>query len=200
MPQVAQLDAQLQAMNDMYRGTGFQFRKGGYTATVNSNWALRGADAENEYKPALRRGSWETLNMYFMTRYRADTDTPGGRCPNPTNTADDLALPLDGCTVHFATIPDGGARHVSGRMDQGKTAVHEVGHWLGLWHTFESHGDPEGGCEPGDFVDDTPAQKSPSMSCAQLDTCRDIPGLDPFHNFMDYSPDDCMSQFTPGQA
>ena len=54
---------------------------------------------------------------------------------------------------------------------------------------------------PGDFVDDTPPQKSPSSGCPEgNDTCPRQPGLDPIHNYMDYSDDDCITQFTPGQS
>lgn len=81
----------------------------------------------------------------------------------------------------------------------GATAVHEIGHFFGLLHTFA------GGCGPndgsrGDFVFDTPAQSEPTFGCpVGRDSCPQD-GLDPIHNYMDYSDDHCMDSFTPGQV
>ena len=84
------------------------------------------------------------------------------------------------------------------RYDLGLTAVHEAGHWFALEHTFY------GGCnEHGDDVDDTPPMKIPTSGCpadGTKDTCPNDPGSDPIHNFMDYSYDQCYTEFTPGQA
>ena len=79
--------------------------------------------------------------------------------------------------------------------DLGRTATHEVGHWVGLAHTFEN------GCTaPGDEVDDTPYESDPAFGCPiGSDTCP-AAGVDPIHNYMDYSDDACMTEFSPGQG
>ena len=82
-----------------------------------------------------------------------------------------------------------------GSYDQGETATHEVGHWLNLEHTFY------GRCTPkGDFVADTPAEKTPDLGLPGGEGHLRAPGLDPIHNYMDYSYDSCYTEFTAGQA
>ncbi|OAA73263.1 Peptidase M43, pregnancy-associated plasma-A [Cordyceps fumosorosea ARSEF 2679] len=85
----------------------------------------------------------------------------------------------DGCFIRPTTLPG----HSFERYNEGKMAVHEVGHWLGLYHTFQ------GGCTgKGDFMPDTPAQAYETFGCnVTQDTCPDQPGLDPIHNYMGYS-------------
>jgi hypothetical protein len=75
--------------------------------------------------------------------------------------------------------------------DEGDTCIHEGGHSLGLYHTFE------GGCADDDKVGDTNPEQFPSFACADARSCDG--SSDPVHNFMDYAPDSCMSGFTEQQ-
>lgn len=81
-------------------------------------------------------------------------------------------------------------------FDKGRTATHEIGHWLGLNHIW---GDKDCG---DDGVDDTPKQKSYNFGCPafpHLSDCSVDTNGDMFMNFMDFSDDACMNIFTIGQ-
>ena len=102
--------------------------------------------------------------------------------------------PYQAITIHPETLPGG---NMYG-LNQGDTLVHEMGHYLGLLHTFGS----EGGCSEaeGDLVSDTPLESTPNYGCAPRDSCPNHEGLDPTDNFMDYTMDKCMFRFTEGQV
>jgi hypothetical protein len=147
-------------------------------------------------KKRLRQGTYRSLNLYIINNFSANPGVTGD-CSVPM-AMDQLGgvntdrYYNDGCRIIISTVPGQGGAPGYGA---GINAVHEVGHWLGLMHTFE------GGCsDPGDHIVDTPAQKVPSFVCKVLDTCPDTPGNDPVHNFMDYTPDSCKTEFTPGQV
>lgn len=82
----------------------------------------------------------------------------------------------------------------------GRTISHELGHWFGLYHTF-NNGCGINVCTDGDYVCDTPPQASPSYNCNTLNTCsNDNPDLNDLkENYMNYTPDACKDMFTAGQ-
>jgi Pregnancy-associated plasma protein-A len=191
----SQVSSQIAVLNKTFGGreggsvTGFSFTLAGVTRTEDATWfASTSAGAEKEMKQALKQGGDDALNVYT---------TSGGGFLGwaylPTITTSSQSY-LDGIVIDWRTVPGGSSEYV-GRYDLGETLTHETGHWLNLEHTFF------GACnKSGDFVADTPAEKTATSGCpAGKDTCR-APGDDPIHNYMDYSYDTCYTQFTDGQT
>ena len=194
----ADIGRQIRIMNLGYSGfyggydQGFRFELAGVTRTNNADWYNAGPNskAERDMKQALRRGDMGTLNYYSTTAgpYLGWAYYPG---------LNDAKAYLDGMVVDWESMYKTSDRYMD-RYDLGFTAVHEVGHWFALAHTFN------GGCnESGDYVEDTPAMKIPTSGCppdGTKDTCPRDAGFDPIHNFMDYSYDQCYTELTQGQA
>lgn len=190
-PTAAQIRKQIDVLNDAFVSTGWSFYLAAVDTTANDAWYTMsyGSTAERDAKNALRQGSADALNIYLA-------NIGNGLLGWATFPSDYAARPLmDGVVVLTASLPRGTAVP----YDEGDTATHEVGHWMGLYHTFQ------GGCKKqattaGDLVADTPAERSPAFGCPTgRDSCTGIAGLDPIKNFMDYTDDACMTEFTPGQ-
>lgn len=167
----------MKMLNDNFGRTGFQFTLRNVSYTVDPYYAkLRNQQDEYEIKRRLRQGSYSDLNLYYhVNMWTGNT----GWCYYPASVSQgSWDFIRDGCTMHVGTMPGGSYSP----WNQGKLTSHEVGHWMGLMHTFEN------GCGGyGDSVDDTPASSSPSYGCPTgRDSCSQ-PGVDPIHNFMDYS-------------
>jgi len=192
-----QIATQIDVLNKTFAGrqgganSGFSFALAGVTRTDNADWFYANPGGTNEHtmKQTLHQGGPDALNYYSTT-----AGAYLGWAYLPSIVTKPGQAYLDGVVVDWESML-GTSDTYAGRYDQGETGTHEVGHWLNLEHTFY------GGCNAnGDFVDDTPAQKSPTSGCpVGKDTCRQ-PGLDPIHNYMDYSYDSCYTEFTPGQA
>jgi hypothetical protein len=186
--QISVLNATFAGAEGGYR-TGFSFTLAGVTRTVNATWysASFGND-ERAMKQALHQGGDNALNMYLTT---AGPYLGWAYLPDIVNHGNAY---LDGIVIDWESLR-GASPTYEGRYDQGETATHETGHWLNLEHTFQ------GACNRwGDHVEDTPPEATPTRGCpAGKDTCTD-PGLDPIHNYMDYSYDQCYTEFTLGQT
>ena len=186
---------QIRVLNTTFGGgeggdnTGFTFELAGITRTDNAEWyAIATFDAEVAMKQALKQGGDNALNVYSTS---GDVYLGWAYYPDIVDTAQAY---LDGIVIDWRSMK-GVSDAYAGAYDQGETLTHEAGHWLNLAHTFE------GKCSPtNDFVADTPAQRTPTGGCPEgKDTCT-APGLDPIHNYMDYSFDSCYTEFTPGQT
>lgn len=192
----ARVREQVEVLNTAYQGgyasgseatdTGFGFDLVDVTRTADDTWFAGFHEHRESIQAELREGGAETLNLYTVDlgeELLGYSSFPQEYSAEPAQ---------DGVVVAYDSLP-GGDRE---RFNLGHTATHEVGHWLGLFHTFQN------GCtSPGDYVDDTPYEREAAVGCPEeRNSCPSQPGRDPVHNFMNYSDDACMTHFTPGQA
>ncbi len=177
---------QMNVLNNAFGRWGWTFNLVATTRTTNSTWYTGCyGTSETTMKNALRQGTADDLNIYSC----APSGGILGYATFPSSYAS--APKRDGVVILYSSVPGGSAAP----YNLGDTGTHEVGHWMGLYHTFQ------GGCNgSGDFVSDTAAERSAAYGCPDgRDSCRNKAGLDPIFNFMDYTDDACMFEFTAGQ-
>jgi Pregnancy-associated plasma protein-A len=189
-----QLKAQVALLNSTYAPASIQFKIVDVNLHENDEWFYHqpGTDAEVEMKTQLGKDTAGSLNLY--------TAEPSGGLRGyatfPWWCAD--SPQLDGVVIHHASLPEA-ERPWSSQpwpYDLGMTAVHEIGHWSGLYHTFQ------GGCAaPGDDIADTAYEENAATGCPvhQPSACPGETRFNPVENYMDDTDDACMKQFTPMQ-
>jgi hypothetical protein len=157
----------------------------GINRVTDDSWFSDRGDMKGEL-------AWDTtryLNIY--------TNTASGALGYATFPQESAGSGRDGVVLLWSSVgrdaPDGG------RFDQGRTATHEVGHYLGLYHTFQDGCGNVDGYSSGDLIADTTPEARPEYGCEERpSSCGN--GDNPIHNYMDYTDDTCMDHFTPEQV
>jgi hypothetical protein len=213
----AQIKSQIAALNRDFRATNQDKSK------VPSVWQGLVADAKIEFRLASRNPDGKATNGITRTKttrrsFGADDEVKakasGGVAAWPRSRYLNLwVCNLGGGLLGYAQFPGGPAStdgvvilysafgtqgEVAAPFDKGRTATHEVGHWLNLRHIWGDTVD----CSGTDRVSDTPNAAGPNYGKPTFPhvTCNNGPNGDMFMNYMDYVDDDTMFQFTPGQV
>lgn len=183
------VDEQMNVLNEAFRVEGFQFEleKTNVISDEDTIRAFRRSRGSADVaKAELHEGDVGTLNIYL-----AKIGGLLGWATFPWNVQDRPLI--DGVVVEITTLPGGS----NAPYNLGQTLTHEVGHWLGLYHTFQ------GGCsDKGDLIADTPSHGRPTYGCpeASESNCNGVTENIPVSNFMNYTDDACMTEFTALQG
>ncbi|AWM14916.1 zinc metalloprotease [Flavobacterium sp. NRK F10] len=201
---LAQIQSQIDILNQDFNGNNPDFNQvpslfSGVKADIGISFVL-----DNVIRKSTRKSSWGTRDaMKSSKRGGIDATSP------------DTKLNIWVCTIGggilgYAQFP-GGSSSTDGVVidsryfgntgtatapfDKGRTATHEIGHWMNLRHIW---GDTTCGT---DYVADTPTHNTANYGCPSYphySTCSGTP-VEMTMNYMDYTDDACMYMFTNGQ-
>jgi hypothetical protein len=157
----------------------------------NTFFADPGSSGTNTMKRTLKWDPTRYLNIY------TNNAGGGGILGYATFPSEEAGGPEDGVVLNWVYVglnAPGGAPY-----DKGRTATHEVGHYLGLYHTFQSGcGSSTAPFTSGDLIGDTLREAQPNYGCTPV--ASGCGGMSPIENYMDYSGDVCMTKFTVQQT
>ncbi len=223
--------SQIAVLNEDFRRTNLDADETpsafeGVAADTEIEFCLAKQDEDGVIHSGITRtetdiASWSLFVSPVVENYSDNvkfTDKGGEDAWNRSNYLNIWVCNLVGGVLGYATPPGGSASKdgvviayknfgydsPGGVYDLGRTATHEVGHWLGLWHIWgDDDFDAEPQCDGSDDIDDTPNQEDPTFGnppFPKLDDCSPLsPGIQ-FMNYMDYSDDEAMNMFTDDQA
>lgn len=175
---------------DNFASSNFRFLLKGSDVTFNDQWT-QGID-EPAMKRTLRQGDYKTLNLFYIETVSGSVFLSPvlgyATLPQDVSSRGPTAYAEDGCVIRADELGN-------------RATTHEVGHWLGLLHTFHN------GCQNGgDLVDDTAPHYSSTDWCYPwAKTCGGGPndrGRDERlpKNYMNYVTEGCAKEFTDGQS
>lgn len=212
--------SQLAVLNEDYRMTNAD------VANVPSVWNEVKADTEIEFCLAVRDPNGfpttgitrtETTVTSWNGSDNVKRSNQGGKDPWPASQylniwvcnigsgllgfsyQPGVSAALDGLVIGYRFFGRG-VPGLSNIYNKGRTATHEIGHYLNLDHPWGTGGSNPN-CNMDDFVADTPIQEEPNFGCKTFPhiSCDNGPNGDMFNNYMDYGNDACLFFFTNGQ-
>jgi Pregnancy-associated plasma protein-A len=213
----AQINSQIDALNRDYGAANKDKSKApgvwaGLVTDTKIRFALATKDPNGKATNGVTRT--KTSATSFSQDNSVKSSATGGADPWPTDKYLNIwVCSLSGGLLGYAQFPGsppatdgvvilntafGTTGTATAPFDLGRSATHEVGHWLNLRHIW---GDTED-CSGSDFVDDTPGAQHPNFGKPTFPhvSCTNGPNGDMFMNYMDYVDDDSMVMFTTGQT
>jgi hypothetical protein len=203
----AQILSQIQVLNEDFRRTNADADNVWSQATDSEiEFCMATTDPNGNATNGITRTS--TSTSAFGTNDQMKFNSSGGKDAwSASSYLNVWVCDISGGILGYAQFPGGSASTdgvvidyqyfgtigtASAPFDLGRTATHEVGHWLNLRHIWG-----DGSCGVDDFVSDTPTSDGANYGCATGHVSCST--TDMVQNYMDYSDDACMNLMTVGQ-